>query len=88
MICKANFVPNVKEIMPQHATLRTFVWRLFAVLCASGTQKDLDRTLNMDIIILTVQGRHSGDLVNAQQGGQKIQARCPQAARHAQSAST
>src|SRR5882762_712198 len=88
MTCKANFVPTVKEIMPRQAILHTFRRRIFAIHCASEMQKDLDRTLNVYIIIFTFQDRHSGDLVNAQQqGGQKIQARCPQAARHAQSAS-
>jgi len=87
MTCKANFVPTVKEIMPQRTTLYICVERLFATLCASEAQKVLDKALDMDIIIFTVEGWHSGDLVNAQQGGQKIQARCPQAARHAQSAS-
>jgi hypothetical protein len=87
MICKANFVPIVKEIMPQQATLYACVGCHIAALCASRAQKDLDRILKMYIIIFTVQGRHSGDLVNAQQGGQKIEARCPQAARHSQSAS-
>src|SRR5260370_62423 len=87
MICKANFVPTVKEIMPRPAMLRTCCWRRFATSCASEAQKDLDRTLNMAIMILTFRVRRAGDLVNAQQGGQKIQARCPQAARQAQSAS-
>src|SRR5437762_6162887 len=75
--------------MPPQATLHTYSGRIFATLCASGAQKDLDRTrtLSMDIIIFTSQGRHSGDLVNARQGGQKVQARRPQAARHAESAS-
>src|SRR6266513_2805294 len=41
----------------------------------------------MHIIILTHETRCSGDLINAQQSGQKVQARRPQAARHAQSAS-
>src|SRR5882762_3026617 len=87
MTCKTNFVPTVKEIMPQRTTLYICVERLFATICASEAQKVLDKALDMDIIIFTVEGWHSGDLVNAQQGGQKIQARCPQAARHAQSAS-
>src|SRR5438874_5940013 len=75
--------------MPPQATLHTYSGRIFATLCASGAQKDLDRTrtLSMDIIIFTSQGRHSGDLVNARQDGQKVQARRPQAARHAESAS-
>jgi hypothetical protein len=87
MICKAYFVPIVKEIMPQQATLYACMERHIAIFCASGAQKDLDRILDMDIIIFTYQSRHSGDLVNAQQGGQKIQARYPQEAQHAQSAS-
>src|SRR5438270_3090443 len=87
MMCKANCVPTVKEIMPRQAMPHTCSERRFAISCASEAQKDLDSTLNMYIIIVTFQGRHSGDLVNAQQGGQEIQARCPQAARHAQSAS-
>src|SRR6516165_523136 len=41
----------------------------------------------MHIIMLTHERRCSGDLSNAQQGGQKVQARRPQAARHAQPAS-
>jgi hypothetical protein len=87
MICKAKFVPAVKEIMSQRATLCGCVARHIAILCTSGEQKGLDRALILDIIIFTLQGRRSGDFVNAQQGGQTIQARCPQAARHAQSAS-
>jgi hypothetical protein len=87
MICKANFALTVKEIMPQRTTLYACVARIIAILCAREAQKGLDRILRMYIIIFTFQGRHSGDLVNAQQGGQKIQARCPQAARHTQSAS-
>ena len=87
MTCKTNFVPTVKEIMPQQTTLYICVGRIFTTLCASEAPKVLDKALDMDIIILTFKGWHSGDLVNAQQSGQKIQARCPQAARHAQSAS-
>src|SRR5437879_13828669 len=72
MICKANFVPTVKEIMPRQATLYAwFELSIAILLCGSGAHKDLDRTLNRDIIIFTVQGRHSGDLVNAQHGGKK-----------------
>ena len=87
MMCKVNFVPTVKEIMPQQSLPYARQWHVFAAMWATGAHKDLDRTSNVYIIIFTYQGRHSGDLVNAQQGGQKIQARCPQAARHAQSAS-
>jgi hypothetical protein len=87
MICKAKFVPTVKEIMPQQVMLYICVVCVLGAMCASDAQQALDINLNRDIIVLTFQGRYPGDLVNAQQGGQKIQARCPQAAQHAQSAS-
>ena len=87
MMCKVNFVPTVKEITPQQSPPYVCQRHRFGNMRASGAQKDLDRTLNRDIIIFTYKRRHSGDLLNAQKGGQKIQARCPQAARHAQSAS-
>jgi hypothetical protein len=87
MICKADFVPTVKEIMPQRSLANDWRWHAFAIFCASGMHKSLDRSSNMYIIIFTHRARRSGDLVNAQQGGQKVQARCPQAARHAESTS-
>jgi hypothetical protein len=87
MICKADFVPTVKEIMPQRSLANDWRWHYFAIFCASGMHKSLDRSSNMYIIIFTHRARRSGDLVNAQQGGQKVQARCPKAARHAESTS-
>src|SRR6266404_2489491 len=86
MICKVDFVPTVKEIMPQQSLANAWHWHGFVILGASGTHKGLDRSPNMYIITFTYRSRRSGDLVNAQQGGQKVQARCPQAARHAESA--
>jgi hypothetical protein len=87
MICKVDFVPTVKEIMPQRSLANGWRSHAFAIPGATGTHKGLDRSPNMYIIIFTFRTRRSGDLVNAQQGGQKIQARCPQAARHAESTS-
>ena len=87
MICKVDFVPTVKEIMPQQSLANSWWWHAFATLGASGTHKGLDRSSNRHIIIFTYRTRRSGDLVNAQQGGQKVQARCPQATRHVESAS-
>jgi hypothetical protein len=87
MMCKVNFVPTVKEIMPQQSSANAWHWHYFAIFGANGTHKGLDRSSNMYIITFTFRTRRSGDLVNAQQGGQKVQARCPQAARHAESTS-
>jgi hypothetical protein len=87
MICKVDFVPTVKEIMPQQSLANARRWHEFAIFGASGTHKSLDRSPNRYIIIFTYRTRRSGDLVNAQQGSQKVQARCPQAARHAESTS-
>lgn len=87
MTCKANSVPYVKEIMPQQVTSYARPGHRLAMMDASNAQLELDRPSNRYIIRFTVQMRHPGDLVHAQQGGQKIQTRCPQAARHAQSAS-
>ena len=87
MICKVDFVPAVKEIMPQQSLANAWRWHEFAMFGASGTHKSLDRSPNMYIITFTYRTRRSGDLVNAQQGSQKVQARCPQAARHAESTS-
>src|SRR5438034_457716 len=87
MICKVHFVPTVKEIMPQQSLANAWRWHVFAIFGANGTYKSLDRSPNMYIITFTYRTRRSGDLVNAQQGSQKVQARCPQAARHAESTS-
>ena len=87
MICKVDFVPTVKEIMPQRSLANVWRWHEFAIFGAIGTNKGLDRPPNMYIIIFTFRTRRSGDLVNAQQGGQRVQARCHQAARHAESTS-
>src|SRR5260370_2923578 len=87
MMCKVYFVPTVKEIMPQQSLANAWRWHSFAIFGATGTHKGLDRPPNMYIITFTFRTRRSGDLVNVQQGGQKVQARCPQAARHAESTS-
>jgi hypothetical protein len=87
MICKVDFVPTVKEIMPHRSLANAWRWHIFAIFGATGTHKGLDGSPNMYIMIFTFKTRRSGDLVNAQQGGQKVQARCPQAARHAESTS-
>ena len=87
MKCIANSVLYVKEIMSRHSLLGSYRSPVLAIWCAGETQKGLDKLLIRDRIILTQEERYSGDLVNAQQGGQKVQARGPQAARNSQSAS-
>ena len=87
MTCKVDFVPTVKEIMPRQSLAITWPSRIFDIYSAGGTHKSLDGSSNMYIITFTYKTRRSGDLLNAQQGGQKVQARCPQAARHAESTS-
>jgi hypothetical protein len=87
MICKVDFVPTVKEIMPQRSLANGWCSHAFIMLGATGMHEGLDRSPNMYIIIFTFRTRRSGDVVNAQHGGQKVQARCPQAARHAESTS-
>lgn len=87
MTCKANFILTVREIMPRQLPLCNCCGRICADICICSAQKDLDRSSEWYIIILTDGRRHPGDLVNAQQADQKVQARCPQAAWHAQSTS-
>jgi hypothetical protein len=87
MKCKDNSVPYVKQIMPQRSLLSCRHVPLLSILRVSDRQKDLDNSSNRYIITLTHENRCSGEFSNAQQGGQKVQARRPQAARHAQSAS-
>jgi len=86
MRCKDNSVPPVKEIMPQQPLRSHRRVHIIVMSRASGTQKGLDNRPEVYIIIFTSDRRCSGGLINAQQG-QKVQARRPQAARHAQSAS-
>ena len=87
MKCKDNSVLHVKEIMPQQSLLFSCHASRLAIFRASGTQKGLDNPAILHIIIITYGRRCSEDLINAQQDGQKVQARGPQAARYAQSAS-
>jgi len=87
MKCKANSVLYVKEIMSRQSLLGSYRSPVLAIWCAGETQKSLDKPSRMHIIILTHAERYSGDLVNEQQGGPKVQARGPQAARNSQSAS-
>lgn len=88
MMCKDNSVHYVREIMSHN---RWPYYTLKRLERAEGydisAKKDLDRAAQMYIIILTHRDRHFEDLSNARQGGQKIQARCPRAPRHSQSAS-
>ena len=86
MRCKDNSVTPVKEIMPQQPLRSHRRVHIIVISRASGTQKGLDNRPEVYIIIFTSDRRCSGGLINAQQG-QKVQARRPQAARHAQSAS-
>src|SRR6516165_6984666 len=86
MKCKGNSVHTVKEIMPQLSS-KSYSYSLrTAIICTKTVQKVLDRSSIWYIIIFTYRDQHSGDSVNAQ-GGQEVQARRPQAARHSQSAS-
>ena len=87
MKCKDNSVQAVKEIMPEQSLLSCLHSSKLRVSRASGAQKGLDNSSRLYIIILTHGSRCSGNLTNAQQGGQKVQTRRAQAARHAQSAS-
>jgi hypothetical protein len=87
MKCKGNSVLYVKEIMPQHQMCSRCDAPFMIISHAGETQQGLDNPPNMYIIILTHERRCSGDLTNAEQDGQKVQARRPPAARHAQSAS-
>ena len=86
-MCKDNSVHAVKEITSQQVQEYTCHRLPITTDYAINTKKALDRSLRWYIIIFTNRDRHSEDLVNARQGGQKVQARRPQAARHAQSAS-
>jgi hypothetical protein len=87
MNCKDNSVLTVKEIMSQQSLPSCRHAPFIDILRASETQKGLDNSSTMYIIILTFGWRCSGEFINAQQRGQKVQARGPQAARHVQSAS-
>jgi len=87
MICKDNSVHSVKEIASHLRSAYTRQRLEYAIGYAMNTKKDLDTPSEVDIIIFTSRDRHFEDLVHARQGGQKVQARHPQAARHAQSAS-
>src|SRR5438876_1453305 len=86
-MCKDNSVHAVKEITSQQVQEYTCHRVDITTDYAINTKKALDRSLRWYIIIFTNRDRHSEDLVNARQGGQKVQARRPQAARHAESAS-
>src|SRR6266576_850544 len=87
MMCKVNSVQYVKEIMPPQSPPCTCLWLNTAIEYASSAKKELDRSSDVYIIIFTQRDRPYGDLVNAQQGREKAQARSSQAARHAESAS-
>ena len=87
MRCKDNSVHSVKEITSQQAPAYTCHRLQKCKNYATNLKKGLDRSAGMYIIILTLRHRYFEDLVNAQQACQKVQARRPQAARHAQSAS-
>jgi hypothetical protein len=87
MTCKLNYVPTVKEIMPQLSAEHAHSWRSFVIRYDTGALKGLDRSSMLYIIISTYQDRRPRDVINAHQGGQKVQARCPQAIRHVESAS-
>src|SRR5437016_12989607 len=86
-MCKDNSVHAVKEITSQQVQEYTCHRLDITTDYAINTKKALDRSLRWYITIFTNRDRHSEDLVNARQGGQKVQARRPQAARHAESAS-
>jgi hypothetical protein len=87
MICKFNYVPTVKEIMPQRSAEYAYSHHCFVITYDAGAPEGLDRSSKWYIIIFTYQGRRPGDVINAHQGGQKVQARCPPAARHVESVS-
>ena len=87
MMCKVNSVQYVKEIMPPQSPPCTCLWLHSAIEYASSAKKELDRSSEVYIIIFTQRDRPYGDLVNAQQGREKVQARNSQAARHSQSPS-
>lgn len=88
MMCKDNSVHYVKEITSQQALASSRRDAHYGIeYAAISTNKDLDRPSEMDVIIFTYGVRYFEDLVNARQGGQKVQARSSQAARQSQSAS-
>ena len=87
MTCKLNYVPTVKEIMPQLSAEHAHSWRSFVIRYDTGALKGLDRSSLLYMIIFTYQHRRPRDVINAHQGGQKVQARCPPATRHVESAS-
>ena len=86
MMCKANSVHFVKEIMPQLSSQCDYHTLHIGIMCAIIAQRVLDKTSTWYIIILTYRDQDPRDSVNAP-GGQEVQARRPQAARHSQSAS-
>ena len=73
MKCKDNSVLYVKEIMPQQSPRSCRHMLFVTTLRADGTHKGLDNPSNMHIIIITHETRCFGDLINAQQSGQKVQ---------------
>ena len=87
MMCKVNSVQYVKEIMPSQSPPCTCLWLYTVTEYASSAKKELDKSSEVYIIIFTRRDRPYGDLVNAQQGREKVQARSSQAARHSQSPS-
>jgi len=87
MMCKADSVHYVKQIMPHQTIACTCCWLAISIPYATGAKTELAKSAGMYIITFTYRGRHSGDLVHVQQGGQKVQARRPQAAWHTQSTS-
>ena len=87
MMCKDNSVHSVKEITSQQVLAYSRHYAIHGMEYVINTKEELDRLLELDIIILTRRDRHFEDLLNARQGDQKVQARSSQAARHSQSAS-
>jgi len=87
MMCKDNSVLSVKAITSQQVLAYSRHYTKCAAEYATHTKQDLDKLLELYIIIFTYRDRHFEDLVNARQGGQKVQARSSQAARQSESAS-
>ena len=89
MMCKANPVPTVKEIMPpitsQAPEPLLCARRMISDNPARYMHKALDRWRIWDIIIFTHDLRDSGDLFNVRRHGQKVQARRPEAERRPES---
>jgi hypothetical protein len=87
MMCKDNSAHSVKGITSQQMSAHSAHRANYVIEYAANTKKGLDRPSELDIIIFTSGNKHFEDLVNARQGGQKVQAGSSQAARQSQSAS-